>query len=209
MDNKNLYGYNKPISLGEAAPAVRQMLGEGAVLLKNENAALPIGRGGRIAIFGEGQVDAYNGRVSTLTKQRGYIPFGAGSSRAYADGRLVAPLTALREAQTAGMLSIYAPLAVEYEKSVDYTPSDEMISAAAEFADTAVVFISRWVGECRDMAPTDWYLHENEKRLLIDTCAAFDKVVVILNTGGPIDTTWAHGAVQGIDVDALLFIGYG
>ena len=209
MDNKNLYGYNKPISLGEAAPAVRQMLGEGAVLLKNENAALPIGRGGRIAIFGEGQVDAYNGRVSTLTKQRGYIPFGAGSSRAYADGRLVAPLTALREAQTAGMLSIYAPLSLEYEKSVDYTPSDEMISAAAEFADTAVVFISRWVGECRDMAPTDWYLHENEKRLLLDTCAEFDKVVVILNTGGPIDTTWAHGAVQGIDVDALLFIGYG
>ena len=36
MDNKNLHGYKKPISLSEAAPAVRRMLGEGAVLLKND-----------------------------------------------------------------------------------------------------------------------------------------------------------------------------
>ena len=209
MANTDLYGYKKPLSLGETAPAVRRMLGEGAVLLKNENATLPIAKGGKIAVFGEGQVDAYNGKVSTLTKQRGYIPFGAGSSKAYADGRLVAPLDALREAEAAGMLSIYAPLSAEYEKSVDYTPDGDMISAAAEFADTAVVFISRWVGECRDMAPTDWDLSEKERDLLLGVCAAFDRVVVILNTGGPIDTTWAHGAVAGIDVDALLFVGYG
>ncbi len=197
------------LSISDALPTVCEMLNEGAVLLKNDNRALPIKTGESIAIFGEGQVDAYNGRVSTLTKQRGYIPFGAGSSKAYADGKLIAPLNALRKVEANRLIHIYEPLSREYEKNVDYIPDDEMISKAATVSKTAVVFISRWVGECRDMSPNDWNLSDSEKRLLQSVCSAFEKVVVILNTGGPIDTAWAHGEVEGIDVDALLFIGYG
>ena len=197
------------LSLCDTLPTVRRMLCEGAVLLKNDNGALPIERGATIAIFGEAQVDAYNNLVSTLTKQRGYIPFGAGSSKAYADGKLIAPLNALREAEANGLLKVYEPLSREYERDVNYVPDKKMIDAASAATSTAVVFISRWVGECRDMAAEDWNLSDAEVSLLKSVSDAFEKLVVILNTGGPIDTEWAHGAVEGIDVDALLFIGYG
>ena len=182
---------NKFLTITDAFPKVAQMLNEGAVLLKNDNNALPLKKGTAIAIFGEGQVNAYDGRVSTLTRQRGYIPFGAGSSRAYADGRLVAPLNALREAEADGLVSIYAPLSACYERDVNYIPDADMISSAAAVADTALFFISRWAGECRDMAAADWNLSLTERALLTDVCAAFDRVVVILNTSGPIDTAWA------------------
>ena len=176
------------LSLCDTLPAVRNMLCEGTVLLKNDNDALPIERGATIAIFGEAQADAYNNLVSTLTKQRGYIPFGAGSSKAYADGKLIAPLNALREAEANGLLKVYEPLSREYEKNVNYIPDENMINDAKNAAKTAVVFISRWVGECRDMALSDWNLSEAEVSLLKSVSAAFEKVVVILNTGGPIDT---------------------
>ncbi|MBR5449415.1 MAG: glycoside hydrolase family 3 C-terminal domain-containing protein, partial [Clostridia bacterium] len=108
-----------------------------------------------------------------------------------------------------GLLSIYAPLSAGYEADVNYIPDKEMISSAAAAADTAVFFISRWAGECRDMAPADWDLSATERALLTDVCAAFDRVIFVLNKSGPIDTTWAHGEVEGIDVDALLFVCYG
>lgn len=196
-------------SISDASAYVRQMMNEGSVLLKNENNALPLKRGESIAIFGEAQINAYDGSLSTLTPQRGYIPFGAGSSKAYADGVLTAPLDALRQRQEVGALSIYEPLSMAYEQDPDYVPDAEMLANASAEAGTAVVFLRRWVGECRDMAAADWNLSQKETDLLRAVSASFDKVVVILNTGGPIDTSWARGEVDGIRVDALLFIGYG
>ena len=196
-------------AIDDASAYVRQMMDEGSVLLKNENGALPIKRGESMALFGEAQINAYDGSLSTLTPQRGYIPFGAGSSKAYADGVLTAPLDALRQRQERGELSIYEPLSIAYEQNPDYVPDAEMIANAAAEAGTAVVFLRRWVGECRDMAAADWNLSSTETELLRSVSAAFEKVIVILNTGGPIDTSWAQGEVDGIRVDALLFIGYG
>ncbi|MBQ5834000.1 MAG: hypothetical protein IIW36_04220, partial [Clostridia bacterium] len=110
------------LSIADASGYVRQMMDEGSVLLKNENDALPIKRGESIALFGEAQINAYDGSLSTLTPQRGYIPFGAGSSKAYADGVLTAPLDALRKRQEVGELSIYEPLSIAYEQNPNYVP---------------------------------------------------------------------------------------
>ena len=197
------------ITISDALPTVRKMLGEGAVLLKNDNRVLPLAKSARIAVFGEAQRNAFDGRVSTLTKQRGYIPFGAGSSRAFGDGRMVAPIDALKEAEAQGLISIYAPLSEKYTEDKDYAPDGDMIRAARDNADTAVVFISRWVGECRDMAAEDWDLSAKELALLRGVCAEFDRVVAILNIGSPISIDWAKGEVEGINIDSLLFVGYG
>ena len=196
-------------AISDASAYVRQMLGEGSVLLKNEDNALPLEKGEGLALFGEAQVNAYDGTLSTLTLQRGYIPFGAGSSKAYADGTLIAPLDALRMEAEAGKLSLYEPLSRAYEQNLDYVPDAAMLQGAAAAAQTAVVFLRRWMGECRDMAAADWNLSQKETDLLRAVSASFDKVVVILNTGGPIDTSWARGEVEGIRVDSLLFVGYG
>lgn len=36
----------------------------------------------------------------------------------------------------------------------------------------------------------------------------YDSVIVLVNSGGAIDTSWAAGKVEGIDVEAVLFTWY-
>ena len=50
----------------------------------------------------------------------------------------------------------------------------------------------------------EFRLSDAELALLRRARASFDRVIVILNTGGPIDMTW----LREIDVDAVLFTGY-
>ena len=82
------------------------------------------------------------------------------------------------------------------------------MAAAASEAETAVAFFSRWGGEAFDVSRADWYLRENEKALLRQLTAAFQKVVVVLNTPSVIDTSWAKDEIDGIRVDAVLYAGY-
>ena len=208
--------------------AARAITSEGLVLLKNKNNALPLKNGAKIALFGEGQADRYQqgSGIDSLTYQAGFVAFGAGSSRALGKNGTVAPLNAFRQAQSAGEVSIYEPLSQKYKTEeltvtkdtndanriarfdLNYTPDDAMIDSAAGFADTAIVFISRWGGECRDFSKGQWYLTDSEKALLKSASAKFDKVIVILNTSNAIDTSWAFENSDGIDVDAVLFAGY-
>lgn len=208
--------------------AVRAITGEGIVLLKNENNALPLKSGAKVALFGEGQADRYQqgAGIDSLTYQAGFVAFGAGSSRALGKNGTVAPLDAFRMAQDNGEISVYEPLSKEYETheltktadannasrvarfDLDYTPDETMINSAAEFADTAIVFISRWGGECRDFSKEQWNLTEEEKALLKSATEKFDKVIAVLNTSNAIDTSWALENSDGINVDAVLFAGY-
>ncbi len=187
----------------------RKIMDEGMVLLKNENNALPLSENQTIALFGESQVAAYNSSVDTLTPQNGYIPFGAGSAKALGDSEMVAPLDAFREAQENGEITIFEDLSEKYEANPKYIPDEAMYNAAAAATDTAVVFIRRWVGECIDMNEDDWYLSAQEEEVLITLTQKFTTVIAVLNTPAPIDTQWAVGGVEGIDVDAVLFAGYG
>ncbi len=214
---------------------------EGTVLMKNKDNSLPLKKGTKVAVFGEAQhmslytKEKFNTEeesisVNTLTYQHGYIPWGAGSSRSLGDGGVNAkydPLDALRDAEKEGRIDIYDPLSDSYAAALDasthpsnfveYVPDDAMYTAASEFADTALVFLSRWDGECIDMNGTatgvklpEWELTAGEKTLLQTVSAKFENVVVLLNTPGPIDTSWSlEGNTDNIDVDAMLFLGYG
>ena len=187
----------------------RQIMDEGMVLLKNQNNALPLTHSKTIALFGESQVAAYNNSVDTLTPQNGYIAFGAGSAKALGSSKMVAPLDAFREAQSNGEITLFEELSQKYEANPKYIPDEAMYNAAAAACDTAVVFIRRWVGECIDMKKEDWYLSTAEKQMLTTLTQKFATVIAVLNTPAPIDTSWAVGDVPGIDIDAVLFAGYG
>ena len=90
---------------------------------------------------------------------------------------------------------------------------EELLTAAASCADTAVISISRYSGEGWDRASEsdevrehkgevralreqmdrlfprgDFYLSGEEEELLRNVCARFPKVAVVLNTGGVMDT---------------------
>lgn len=204
----------------------RQISDESIVLLKNSNQVLPLKMGSNIALFGDAQVLAYKMASSTLIQQPGYIPFCAGSSFVVpGNNTQVGPLEALREFERRGTVHIYEPLAQRYEGQqkfkgeytaerrsefeTEYVPTAEEYRLASEFADTAVVFLRRWGGECVDYTPEAWELTGQEKTMLLEVSARFEKVIVVLNTGTPMDVSWAQGEIEGIEVDALLYAGYG
>ena len=211
----------------------RALSDEGIVMLKNENNALPLKNGANVAIFGEGQhlrlytATDFNSDNSmgaeTLQKQHGYIPWGAGSSRALGAGgkdAAVDPLDAFNYAEKMGRITVYDDISQKYidalessssDKSfVEYIPTESDYQGAVNAGvDTAIVVISRFDGECVDLPVSEWSLFDSEKSVLQNATKYFDKVIVVLNTPTPIDTSWAFEDDLGIEVDAILFAGYG
>lgn len=170
----------------------REAACEGMVLLKNDG-LLPFAKGQKIAVFGKAQAD--------------YVKGGGGSGdvstlfiRSLQDG--------FAEKEGEGKLSVFAPLTEYY---YDYVQSQyanrvqpgwvaepelpaALVEQARSFADTAVVVISRFSKENADRtgAPNDgdFYLSLQEEAMVEQVKAAFDKIVVVLNTGGMMDTLW-------------------
>lgn len=67
-----------------------------------------------------------------------------------------------------------------------------LLQETPEEADTAIFIISRFSGEGSDRSPEkgDFYLTDEEQALADKVCKTFQKVIVVLNVGGMIDTEW-------------------
>ena len=190
----------------------RVIADEGIVMLKNENGALPVKSGGSVALFGEAQ--RFGPKDEDFWNKRGYIPYGYGSESQAGDfgDKGIDPLDALEEAEKSGEISLFRPISEKYTSALadgkEFVPTDAEVEEAASNAETAVVFLSRWGGEAFDVARADWYLRENEKALLRQLSASFEKIVVVLNTPSVIDTSWANDEIEDIHVDSVLYVGY-
>lgn len=210
-DGKRVTASPEHIELSEKAAS------EGMVLLKNENEALPLKKGEKIALFGKATIE--------------YIKGGGGSGDVYCpyvrnifDG--------FKQKEKENKISIYMPLvdfykdyvevegkkiptrkeidaiwdvvnAMEFcQKRDDMTYDtfdrmhvkepdvpDELIVSAARLAQTAVVTVSRFSAEGVDRRAIggDYFLSDVEKQLLNRVCDLFEKVVVVINSGAPID----------------------
>lgn len=86
-------------------------------------------------------------------------------------------------------------------------PDESLLAQARANGGPALVFIGRQWGEMMDLRDIEgeYRLTAAELALLRAARACFDRVIVILNTGGSIDMDW----LREIDVDAVLFTGYG
>ncbi|WP_242844285.1 glycoside hydrolase family 3 C-terminal domain-containing protein [Candidatus Soleaferrea massiliensis] len=162
----------------------RQAATEGMVLLENNRSALPIPAGSTVALFGRGQIDFQKG--------------GGGSGDVTVE-YVRNLLQGMQEKQREGKVRIYQPLADAYTdfitsgQSGEMALSGELLEGAAEAADTAVVTISRYSQEGidRTAAKGDYYLSDAEAEMLAKVAAAgFDKIAVVLNVGGIVDTSW-------------------
>ncbi len=191
----------------------RKAAREGIVLLKNENHTLPIKRGTRIATFGRGIFD--------------YVKGGGGSGAV-----LVEKETTLYDAlcEYPDHVAMYAPLYEFYEKEIKkqyadglvpgmtYEPElpEELLKGAKDFADTAMIVISRFSGEGWDRSDVeyfdgvgpdgdektmprlagkyypkgDFYITKEEETLIQNVKDSFENIIVVLNIGGVIDTQW-------------------
>ena len=203
MNKWQRYKYMPVLPLGEDGRLVtgskehialsRKIASEGMVLLKNENALLPLKKGSKIALFGKGSAD--------------YVKGGGGSGDVTV-AYICNLCDGMEEKQADGKLTAYTPLHDFYRENVakqlgdDTQPGktvepelpEELLCGAAENADTAIISICRWSGEGGDRTGEpndgDFYLSLAEQKMISAVCDRFDKIVVVLNVGGMVDTSW-------------------
>ncbi|MEE0928078.1 MAG: glycoside hydrolase family 3 C-terminal domain-containing protein [Acutalibacteraceae bacterium] len=171
----------------------RKAVGEGLVLLKNNNNVLPLSEDNTVAFFGKGQ-------------NASYFAFGGGGSGAvYLNYTAPGPAEVFAEMAEQGKIGIYRPLYDAYMANSSYVPDTAMYEAAAKEADTAVVVITRKNGEGNDMSAGEWGLTDGEKALLQNSTNYFDNVIVLLNCNSSFCTDWSlDGNSYGIDADSVL-----
>lgn len=195
-------------AIPENADLAEAAADESLVLLKNEREALPLTAADKIALFGEGQ-------AATDGKTGGFYLMNRGSGYFKPSEALASPCNLLADAAADGRLGgVYRPLADAYKAAAEagkgtdftYTPSDAEYTAAAAYADKAVVILSRSSGEGRDLADALFALSEKETTLLQKVCTAFagKPVIVVLNSGNTISCGFANGRVDGVYADAVL-----
>ena len=155
----------------------RRAAAEGAVLLKNDDNALPLPRDARIAVIG------------AFAKQPRYQ--GTGSSRV-TPTRLDRAFDAMRGLidHDAGHPLLYAP---GYDPDLS-EPDPQLINearAVAADADTAVVFAGLpTVYESEGFDRAHMRLPEQHDRLIEAVCAANPNTVVVLANGAPVEMPW-------------------
>ena len=181
------------------AEVAREAAEEGIVLLKNEGGTLPMPATSVVALFGVGSYQLLAGGTGSGHVHRPYVVnLDDGLTR---EGFQVnEPLSALysahirshkpRKSFIAGMLGSPA--------SPEMPLTRQHIDQAAGHSDIAILTLSRQAGEGGDRhLEDDFLLAASERQMLTDVCEAFHalgkKVVVILNTGGVIETaSWKH-----------------
>ena len=177
----------------EMAALARQAAAEGCVLLKNDG-ALPLAAGEPVAVFGRCQLDWF------------YVGYGSG-------GDVHPPYRVnLMEGLRQAGVPLDEPLAQVYESWCSHPdheayhgwwghwpmshpemPLDgNLVTDAAARCKTAIVVIGRAAGEDREntLTPGSYYLTETERAMLRAVTAAFEKTVVVLNTGSVMDMAW-------------------
>nr|WP_276548007.1 glycoside hydrolase family 3 C-terminal domain-containing protein [Brachybacterium muris] len=142
--------------------------------------------------------------------QKDWIAVGYGSGGDVNPPYVTNLLDSLRES---GTVQVDAQLAERYEAWCAENPADpgeiwgqwprhypempledDAVREAAQRNEVAVVVIGRAAGEDRDavLEPGSYYLTEDEKSLLSQVTAAFERTVVIIDAGNVIDMSWVE-----------------
>ena len=185
------------------AELTREVQASGSVLLKNDG-ILPLQKGAKVSAFGYGTVKT----VST-----GLVRFGT-------PGQYIDFKTGMEED---GKLQLNPSLYEFYSDNASADPAFNtlneidvglMTDAARadydEYADAAIVVLSRAGGEAGDIATGDFTggtkylaLQESEKKMLEEVTAHFDDVIVLINSSYAMELGW----LKEYDIDACLMIG--
>ncbi len=195
----------------------REAATEGIVLLKNEGNALPLKKGERVALFGKATIEYIKGGGGSGDVHCPYIcNIADGFKEKEEQGKVwvYKPLVEFYreyvERESVNVLTqeqinarwdivnnmefcqkrddmTYDTFAAMHVKEAQ-VPYD-VIKAAADNADTAVITISRFSAEGVDRRPQgdDYYLSDLEKNLIDTAGKLFKKVIIVINSGAVID----------------------
>ena len=201
---------------------------EGMVLLKNEDNALPLAKGEKVALFGKATIEYIKGGGGSGDVNCPYIHniYDGFSSkdvgiymplvdfyRDYVERESVNIPTQAQINATWDIVNAMEFCTKRDDMTYDTFASmhvkepavpDELIESAAEFADTAIITLSRFSAEGVDRRPIpgDYYLSDIEKDLIDKAGELFRKVVIVINSGAVIDCEYF---AENDDVQAVLF----
>jgi beta-glucosidase len=193
------YKYSNEPDLKSHAEIARKAGSEGMVLLKNENHALPLSPTVRkIALFGNSSYNLISGGTGsgdvneayTISLVEGLRNVGYTISEALIklyDSYL--ELAKIGRPAPTGLMS-FLPVEPIEELQIN----KDIIKGAAATTEAAIITIGRISGEGQDRSNTkgDFQLTDYELQLIKDVCDAYrkngKKIIVVLNTGGVIET---------------------
>ncbi len=195
----------------------REAAREGMVLLKNEHDVLPVPAGKKVALFGKGSTDYVKGGGGSGDVTVDYVrSLQEGMKVKEAEGKVAvyAPLADFYEKVTKQQ---YAGGVVPGMTEEPEIPQ-ELLAGAKAFTDTAIISICRFSGENWDRTVKagelhiseyqgeeerqllsraeqvfergDFYLSNAEQRMVDVVKQNFKKVIVVMNVGGMVDTSW-------------------
>ena len=211
-DGRRVTGGADHIALSRRAAA------EGMVLLKNEKNVLPVRRGTRVALFGKAGADYVKGGGGSGDVTVAYIRNLIDGMRIKEQEGKVCLYEPLNEFYEADVQRQYAQGIVPGLTAEPALPQD-LLKGAGAFAELAIVSICRFSGENWDRTTEldagrktstelsgpegellkraarvfergDFYLSAAEERLIAQVKEAFEKVVIVLNTGAVISSSW-------------------
>ena len=183
---------------------------DGMVLLKNKDDVLPLPNGSRVALFGKATFDYVKGGGGSGDVTVPYVRNLYEGLKMLGDAVRIYPLTAdfyRKYVEKQYALGRQPGLMKEPELP------DKLLWKAAAAADTAIISISRFSSEGWDRKSAfdripqhrgvemeaggivdqvfpkgDFYLTDEEERLVTRVAAEFSRVVIVLNVGGMIET---------------------
>ena len=198
----------------EASRAITQEVESEAIVLLENDGALPLGTGAKVNVFGVG------------SEQFIYGGTGSGAADESTNVNLIQGLTNAGLEVNEDLVSFYeenAPEAIDmglvgtdwnlYELAQSDYP-ESLLSSAKDFSDTAIVVISRRGGEGYDLPqkmadyqgsePDRSYLEltPNEEDLIAMAKDSYDKVIVIVNAANAMELGFLEDGI-----DAALWVG--
>ena len=211
-DGRRMTGGEDHIALSRRAAA------EGMVLLKNEKNVLPVQKGTRVALFGKAGADYVKGGGGSGDVTVAYVRnLIEGMRIKEQEGKvcLYEPLNRFYEAQVQQQFARGIVPGLTAEPDLP----ENLLKGAGAFAELAIVSICRFSGENWDRTTEldagrktstelsgaegdllkraaevfergDFYLSAAEEKLIAQVKGIFDKVVVVLNTGAVISSSW-------------------
>ncbi len=214
-----MYQPNLPLKDGKYVTASKEHVAlsqkaaeEGMVLLKNENELLPLKTGSKVALFGKGSFDYVKGGGGSGDVTTVYV------RNLYEGLKIQDTLSIYEPLSDFYHQNVQKQYENGFVPGMTTEPrlQDELLEGAAAFTDTAVFVLSRFSGEGWDRSSIecngeynpwetetsmpqiagkifpegDFYLTKEEKGLLEQIESRFSKIIVVLNIGGVIDTSW-------------------
>ncbi|MCQ2515749.1 MAG: glycoside hydrolase family 3 C-terminal domain-containing protein [Saccharofermentans sp.] len=236
-DGRRITGSKEHLELARRAAT------EGMVLLKNNN-VLPLSKGTKIATFGKATIDYVKGGGGSGDVTVAYLHTLYDGLKSKEDEGKISIYPELVKFYQDNVKEQYAAGYFPGMTKEPLIPAT-LLEGAAEFADVAIVSICRFSGEGWDrkaslekvetlwpgelelaqmqlevFPDSDFCLTAGEKKMIADVKSKFSKVVVVLNIGGIIETSWIkdddaissallawQGGIEGGDAAADLLVG--